>query len=428
VLPRLERELNQRVKYVRELSKEIPFYVRKYKELGIDPDEIRTPQDLLKAYEKGLYTRPEDLPQLVYYEDKNAKEFYTSGTTGKPKKVCVNPDDEKRFILQAAKYFPLFLTKEDRILNCLPGTPATSGYMENCSLSALRYSYKHAPVQKLGSDPKKFLEYYREITPTSFISLTTFAYRLPKTLESIGVDSRKLGIKSILTGGEPSSIQRRKQIGNEFEAKVYDLYASSENGMFAFESEAFTDEHIILYPETLLFLVKDKKEVSVGETGDVVITNLYPVGSKPWSLLLNYEIGDHAKCVEKDGEIVTVISNVRREVANLAGGKLDPMEIEACIDELENYKDELTGEYFIINYYDKARRAVGEIRVEGRRRISDKIREKVYSINYPVWNEVEIIGDARLLIKVTNPGELYKGYEKYIKPGKPKRLLVLPNG
>jgi hypothetical protein len=64
-----KQEINKRIKHVVALSKEIPFYARKYKELGINPDEIKTPQDLLKAYEKGLYTTPQDLPELVYYKD-----------------------------------------------------------------------------------------------------------------------------------------------------------------------------------------------------------------------------------------------------------------------------------------------------------------------------------------------------------------------
>jgi hypothetical protein len=37
----------------------------------------------------------------------------------------------------------------------------------------------------------------------------------------------------------------------------------------------------------------------------------------------------------------------------------------------------------------------------------------------------EIVKDAKLAINITEPGSLYKGYEHLIKPGKPKRLIVL---
>jgi len=430
-----QKELEKRVKHVVSLSKEIPWYVRKYKELGIDPDEIRSPQDLLKAYEKGLYTTPQDLPELVYYEDKNTKEFYTSGTSGKkPKRVCMNRDDEKRIVNQAMKFFQKFYTKNDRILNCFPAPPAISGHMENCALSALGYAYKHAPAQELRGDPRKFMEYYNEFKPTSLASLTTFAYRLPKLLETIGIDSRKLEINTIMVSGEPSTIQRRKEIGKEFEARVCDFYGTSESGMVAYEVEPFTDEFIVTLPETLLFLVKNGGQVSTGEIGNVLLTNLYEVNSKPWTVLLNYQIGDWAKCIEKEkNEPITSISEIRREAAYLSGAKLHPQEVEKAIEELEEYKKELTGEYFIITYSDNQRRAIAEVRIESKRnipledskKIDEKVREKIYSTNFPVWNEVENVKNAKLLIEVTNPGELYKGYEQYIRPGKPKRLLVL---
>ncbi|MEM1514091.1 MAG: hypothetical protein QXE46_03405 [Candidatus Thermoplasmatota archaeon] len=100
----MREEVEKRVRYVVNLSKEIPWYAGKYKELGIDPDEIRKPEDLLKAYEKGLYTTPSDLPELVYYKHPEAKgPFYTSGTTGKPKEIWLNPDDVTRAIYQGKK-------------------------------------------------------------------------------------------------------------------------------------------------------------------------------------------------------------------------------------------------------------------------------------------------------------------------------------
>jgi phenylacetate-CoA ligase len=430
-----ERELNQRVKYVRELSKEIPFYVRKYKELRIDPDEIRSPEDLLKAYEKGLYTTPQDLPELVYYKHPEAKgPFYTSGISGKPKEVWVNPDDKIMMVPKFARALKV-IAEKDRTLNCLPKEPAISGYIMNHVLSSLEYQFIHAPAQEVGTDIQRFLEYYKKIQPTLLIGLTTFLYRLPLRLEQIGIDSKNLGIKSLVIGAEPSDIERRKHIGNEFDALIYDWYVTSETyGMAAYEVESYSNKYLVTYPETLLFLTKDHNSVSENEIGNVVFTNLYPPTTKPWMILINYKIGDWAKCIEKkDNGIVTSISEIRREAAYLAGAKLNPQEVEKAIEELEDYKKELTGEYFIVTYSDSQRRAIAEVRIEGRKNLSledkkkidKRIRERIYSANFPVWNEVENTKNARLLIEVTNPGELYKEYEQYIRPGKPKRLLVL---
>jgi len=432
----LDDELSKRIKYVVSMAQEIPFYKRKFKELNIDSQKIRTPQDLLKAYKKGLYTSGSDLPYVIYYSDNRTKEFLTSGTSGKPKKVSMNYDDEDRIVAQSTPLFRKAFDKSEKILNCFPEHPAISGHMANCALSALGYNFIHAPAQKIKDDANKFLEFYNKIKATAFMSLTTFAYRLPVNLEKIGIDSRELGIRTILTSGESSSIERRKKFGNEFGSIVYDFYGTSEGGMLAYEKEPFTNEYIITLPWTLISITKDGEEVSIGETGDVLLTNLYdPIHhQKPWAILLNYRIGDWARCLEKrDDEVVTLIGDVRRWAAYLAGAKLDPTELEKIIEDLRAEGVGLTGEYAVINYYDEERRAVAEVRMEiaksltlqEREEVERKIREKIYESNYPVWEQTEVAKNARLIIKLTTPGKLYQGYEHLIKPGKPRRLLTI---
>jgi hypothetical protein len=67
---------------------------------------------------------------------------------------------------------------------------------------------------------------------------------------------------------------------------------------------------------------------------------------------------------------VTVISEIRRETAYLAGAKLNPQEVEAIIDGLGEFKGFLTGEYCIITYNDAEREAVAEIRLEAKKQLT----------------------------------------------------------
>jgi hypothetical protein len=132
-------------------------------------------------------------------------------------------------------------------------------------------------------------------------------------------------------------------------------------------------------------------------------------------------------------ELESARARIRRETAYLAGAKLNPQEVEAVIDGLSEVKGFLTGEYCIITYNDADRKAVAEVRLEARKqlsneqreRISQQVRQKIYSVNFPVMDICENVKDGRLVINITEPGELYKGYEHLIKPGKPKRLIVL---
>jgi len=428
-----KEEINKRIKHVVSLSKQIPWYAKKYEELGIDPDTIKTPQDLLKAYEKGLYTTPQDLPELVYYKHPNAKgPFYTSGTTGKPKEIWLNPDDHKWLTPQWGEAFNTILRRQDKILVCLPRPPAISAYMVCTALSTYGYDFLHYPSQEIGENILKFVEEYKKFSPNTLISLSTFAYRLPLLLQPFNVEPE---LDYILIGGEPTTVERRKRIGDDLHGLVYDLYPSSECGLMAVEFKPFSDEHHSLFWYTLPFLVKDNASVEAGEIGNVIFTNLSPFSEKPYMILLNYRIGDWAKCIEVDEKsgIVTVISEIRREAAYLAGAKLNPQEIEAIIESLGELKGFLTGEYCIITYNDAERKAVAEVRLESRKplseeqkvQISQEVQKRIYEANIPVHHLVEIIKDAKLTINVTEPGELYKGYEQYVKPGKPKRLITL---
>jgi phenylacetate-coenzyme A ligase PaaK-like adenylate-forming protein len=431
-------DLANRTRYVCKLAKEMPFYLEMSKNIGVDLNEIKTPKDLLRAAEKGLYTTPADLNELVTSYPYFKQHFLTSGIIGKPKIVSINMDDIKRDRRQCEQGYKCFIEADDVVLNCFPSSPAVSGLASLEGLSSFPVRAFHAPLQTL-SDAEMFLTYHNMFRPNTIFGLTTSVYRLPVKLEEKGVDSKKLGITKIMTSAEPSSKEKRESIGKEFGgASVYDWYASSENLCIAHEKTPFSNEYRVTLPETLLFLVKEGAGISVGETGDVLLTNLHKIGEKPNMILLNYKIGDWAKCLDKkeDGTI-SFISDIRRWAAYLGGTKLDPTEIEQIVEELKKTGDALNGEYILVNYHDeKDRKSVGEIRVESRRglspeekeKISVAIRERIYSSNIPVRTLVEEAKDAKLSIEVTDPGELYKGYEKFIRPGKPRRLLVLDNG
>jgi len=431
-----QKELDRKVRYMCQLLKSTQWYGenrKRLESLNIDIDSIRSPQDLFKAYEKGLYTTSEDLPKLIPHHPVFGQYFLTSGSTGKPKIVALSPDDRERLVRQYTPAWKNFIEEGDIVLTLLPSSPAISGVTVTESFSKLPVRVFHLSLC-LGKDINTFLEYWKLFKPNALMGLTTSVYRLPLQLAEKGVEAKQLGIRKIGVGAESSTVERRKRIGEEFDAQIYDFYASSENGLIGYEKVPFSDEHLITLPETLVFLAKDGEEVSIDEKGEVVVTNLYKPGENPLLPLVNYRIGDEAKCIEKgENGIVTSISEIRREAAYLAGAKLDPTEVEKCIEELGELKGYLTGEYCVINYSDKERRAIAEIRLEAKKRlpeeekkpISEKLREKVYSINIPVKTLVEEMHDAKLLIEITNPGELYKGYEQYIKAGKPKRLLVL---
>jgi len=431
----LEKELNSRIEYVTELAKQIPFYAKKSEELGINLNKIKCSEDLLRAYEKGFCVTKEDFPKLITNLNGFRHIYLTSGTTGKSAIVETTNDDMERCRRQCQRGYSAFLSKSDAVLNCFPSPPVISGDASKAGATPFPIKMFHAPAQTL-RDADSFLNHYNMFRFNVIFGLTTSLYRLPFRLSEKGIRAESLKIKGMMTAAEPSTVERRKKISEDFGgANVFDWYASTENLVIGYERNSFSNEYEVTLPETLMFLTNGNEEVKEGKIGNVVITNLYRNGESPGMILLNYNIGDSAKCLKKNGDIVTHITDIRRESAYLSGAKMNPIEVEKIIEsKIKIGCPELTGEYTLINYHSSEnRKAILEVRVvvlpttspERRESICKEIENELFLANTEVYIAVKEMNDASVLVRALDEKDLNKGFENLIKPGKPKRLLVI---
>jgi phenylacetate-coenzyme A ligase PaaK-like adenylate-forming protein len=440
-----QKELEKRVKYVVSLSKEIPWYVRKYNELEIDPDSIRSPEDWLKAYEKGLYTTGKDLSNLITPYSVFRQWFLTSATSsrregklprGKP--IAMTIDDMIRNRRACKIGYEKFIGKGDRILDCFPHSPGISGEASLHGLEDFEVDTFHTGVQTL-SNADEFIRWYSVFKPNVIFGLTASLYQLPLKLKDKNIEPSELEIQKFMTGGQPSSLKERKIIGKDFGgALVYDWYASTESlGPMACETKPFSDEYEVVMPEILLSTVKDLEVLSEGERGNILITNLYRLGEIPHMVLINYLFADdEATCKEvaKEG-YTTMIGDIENAVINLGGGKLSLREVKEIRAELEEslYKGILNRNPPLTHNYrdENTRKDIGIIRLESVKMLKDPekgelinlIRKMIYERSYPIWEQVEKVGSSELYIEIANPGELFKSYEKYLSPGKPLEII-----
>jgi hypothetical protein len=154
-------------------------------------------------------------------------------------------------------------------------------------------------------------------------------------------------------------------------------------------------------------------------------------------VLVNYLFADdEATCKEvaKEG-CTTMIGNIENAVINLGGSKLSLKDIKDIRAELEEslYKGILgRTPPLTCNYRDEnTRKDIGIIRLETtvhlndseKHEIIDLIRKKIYERKYDVRTMVEDVKAAELIIELADPNELFKGYEKYLTPGKPLELI-----
>jgi phenylacetate-coenzyme A ligase PaaK-like adenylate-forming protein len=443
ITPQIEADINQRIRYSCKLAKSTQFYKDKAKSANVDLDEIKDADGLLKAYSKGFYSTGDDIPFITFHEDANTKSYYTSGSSGRPKKFNVNPSDEQRWTSVVAQMYNHIFNKEEIVLNCFPKPPAPSGMMGNAGLVSGGYRYMHAPAQDLRGDPNIFMQWYNKTKdefgnqPTVIMSLFSSLFQLPYRLEKIGVNPKTLGFKKALVSGEPSAMESRRKIMDEMEVDAFDFYGTTENCLPAFEMEPLSRIYKTTIPDTCLFLVDESGNVDEGEDGEVVLNNLYPKGAIPGGLLLNYKIGDFARCIGEENGIVTKMGEIRRRgySINVGGAKIQASEPEAIVyseDFVSKTGDALTGLPLLIKRLDVDRTPIGEVRIESKvslddnrkKKISDEIKSRMDDVNAPV-RELSRAGLIKVPIIIADKDEIFKGYEQYLRPGKRIRIIDL---
>lgn len=420
---------NDSLRYLIKLAYETtPLWREKFNKAGLKPEDIRTREDLLKAMKKGIYLTPKDLydPRILpsyITEGKVFRKFYmSSGTTGMPKIIPKTPDDMKRLGKQGKEaYFPLSLSKDDRILNLLPSSPAISGPASSDIFNMLDYkvSLFHVGPSLLSNPPlmEKIVDLY---SPTVIFGLPTTLYRLPEIIE------KEIKARALLSGGEPTSFEKLRKIVEKYNAKlIVNVYASVEDTITAYITCSKTDIDNLykLVKTSLVELVDENFErVSEREYGKISITSLYPKNSLPGIIFLNYLIGDEALKIDEKH-----IAGIRRcdETVSIAGAKENPQTIEKILFKLMKKYPALTGEYVVIWEELPDGKQGLEIRIESTKNyeeICEEIKNEIFSINYPYWEQVKL-GNAFLEIKIVEPSHLYPETYKP-KPGKPKRLLI----
>jgi len=273
--------------------------------------------------------------------------------------------------------------------------------------------------------------------PTALLALTSYADRLALDLRNLGCDVKGSTIKKIIVSAEPSSKSKRERIAEEYGgAGVFDLYASTEVLIMAYECGAHDGMHV---PEDyLLVCTRDPKTgefLSEGEEGLDSVTTLVSPREFLGMVLINYQHGDKFSIVSEEececGRTHKRISHPTRadETLIISGAKLNPMEIESILYK-PIYKEFLTGDYRIISEMGEGRIYKLTVRIEAKDNADKipeeyikKIRSDIFTVNYPLYNEVSG-GRIELVLERYDRGKLDVGLEKYQKR-KPIKVINL---
>lgn len=287
------------VKMVKNCYENIPFYKKKFDEMGLKPEDIKSIDDITKL----PFTVKQDLRDNYPFglfavgRDKLTRIHASSGTTGKQTVVGYTAGDLDAWAECAARAIAAAGgTKEDFV-------HVSYGYGLFTGGLGLHYG-----TEKLGATtiPASSGNTERQITVmqdfgSDILCCTpSYAMYIGETLRNKGIDPKTLRLRAGIFGAEAWSENMRKQIEDILDIKAYDIYGLSEiaGPGVSFECSEQSGMHInedffypeVVDPETL-------EPLPDGEYGELVFTCI----GKEALPLIRYRTRDitalsHEKC------------------------------------------------------------------------------------------------------------------------------------
>lgn len=260
---------------------------------------------------ESIETLDELILKINEYKNDFKLTLYTSGTTGKPKKINHSMDSLTRQVkindnmkddVWAFAYNPTHFAGLQVFFQAFLNLNKII-YIFDIDKNEVEESLRHNNVTRISA------------TPTFYKSIIPF------------LNEKIITLKSVTSGGEKFDINLIKKFNEIFpNAKIYNIYASTEAGsLFSGKGDLFKIdekliEKIIISEENELLIHKDL----LGESDDLTINNNF------------YNTGDIVELVDKN-TFKFVSRNT--EFINVGGYRVNPTEVEMCINELDLIRD-----------------------------------------------------------------------------------------
>lgn len=261
-------------KTARHVYEHVPFYKRKFDELGIKPEDIRsvddlsklpftTKQDLRDNYPYGLFAVPSEEVVRIHA---------SSGTTGKQTVVGYTAADLDIWgTITARAIVAAGGSNKDYVHVSYGYGLFTGGMGLHCGAEKL-----HAVTIPVSvGNTKRQVRIIQDFGSTILCCTPSYALYIGETMRDMGVDLSTIRLRAGIFGAEPWSEEMRRQIEKLLGIRAYDIYGLSEimGPGVSFECAEQSGMHInedhfipeIIDPDT-------GKVLPEGEWGELVFT------------------------------------------------------------------------------------------------------------------------------------------------------------
>lgn len=337
-MQQLQLELLQTT--VNRVYRNVPFYHRKFEQLGIAPEEVQSLTDIAKL----PFTTKDDLRDGYPYEmfavplREIVRIHSSSGATAKPVVVGYTRNDLKHWADQTARVLSAAgVTKDDVVHIAFDYGLFTGGF--GMHYGAERLGASVIPVSS--GNTERQIQIMQDFRSTALLGTPSFALYLAEVMSRMGVSSAGLWLRVGLFGGEPMTDKMRGEIESRLGIVATDNYGNTavmgpgiagecelRNGLHINEDHFLVE---IIDPDTLEVLPD-------GAEGELVITTLTKEGLP----MIRYRTRDvtritRGKC--KCGRTSARMAPVRKRTDDLIivrGINIYPREIETLLYDIEH--------------------------------------------------------------------------------------------
>ncbi|HHZ06678.1 MAG TPA: phenylacetate--CoA ligase [Clostridiales bacterium] len=261
-------------KMVKNCYENIPFYKKKFDDIGLKPEDIQSIDDIKKLpftyktdlrdnYPFGLVAVPREQLYRVHA---------SSGTTGKQTVVAYTKNDIDIWSQGAARAIVAAGGSKNDFVHISYGYGLFTGGL------GLHYG-----TEKLGAtaipvssgNTKRQVDILRDYGSDILCCTPSYALFIGETMKEMGVDPKSLKLRAGIFGAEAWTEEMRKQIEELLDIKAYDIYGLSEiaGPGVAFECSEQTGMHVnedMFYPE--IINPETGEQMADGEYGELVFT------------------------------------------------------------------------------------------------------------------------------------------------------------
>ncbi len=268
-----------------------PFYKQKLDAMGVKPGDIKSLDDVKRL----PFTVKDDLRDnypfnLFSADQEDVVEYHaTSGTTGKPIVVGYTRKDIETWTEVMARCLTSAGVQKNDVLQNIYGYGLFTGGL-GAHYGGVRVGASVIPIS--GGNTQKQIMLMQDFGSTALTVTPSFLMHIHEVGVGMGVDFKKLKLKTAVLGAEFWTEEMRGKIQENFGIKACDIYGLSEiigPGVACECHEARNGLHInedFFYPE---IINPDTGEVlPIGAEGELVLSNIANEGQP----LLRYRTRD----------------------------------------------------------------------------------------------------------------------------------------